>query len=125
MGKNNSSSTKMDRVIQGLLEQTSVEKAAIASGVSEATIWRWLRKPEFRQAYAMARREAFSRSLARLQHASSAAVATLLRVMLDRDSPAASKVRAADCVLAHAATAFELEDIEFRLSRLESIQEAE
>lgn len=121
----NIGSGKTDRIVQALLEQPTVEKAALSAGVSEATIWRWLRKPEFRLAFAAARREAFSRSLARLQNASSAAVGTLLRVMLDKDAPAASRVRAADCVLGHAAAAFQLEDIELRICRLEAIQEAE
>lgn len=124
MGKNIGSG-KTDRIVQALLEQPTVEKAALAAGVSEATVWRWLRKPEFRLAFATARRDAFSRSLARLQNASTAAVGTLLRVMVDKDTPAATKVRAADSVLEHAANAFELEDLELRLSRLEAIQEAE
>ena len=53
------------------------------------------------------------------KQASSAAVGTLLRVMTDQAAPAASRVRAADSVLDHAARAIELEDIEVRLSGLE------
>jgi hypothetical protein len=112
-----------EKVIIALLENGSFEKAAAALGVCDVTLWRWLQKPDFQKAYLKARRNAFSQSIARLQHASGAAVSTLLRVMVDKDSPAASRVRAADSVLDHAAKAMELEDIEVRLQRLEQMQE--
>ena len=63
---------KADKIIIALLEHGTIEKAAVALGVCDVTVWRWLKKPEFQQAYRQARREAFSRSLARLQHASGA-----------------------------------------------------
>ena len=54
---------------------------AAALGISTVTLWRATKKPEFAEAYRKARRDAFSQSVARLQHASNAAVGTLLRVM--------------------------------------------
>ena len=119
-----SDASRQDRIILALLEHPTFEKAAAAVGISDVTLWRWTKKPEFQEAYRQARREAFSQSLARLQHASSAAVGTLLRVMTDREAPAASRVRAADSVLAHAAKAIELEDIEARVVELERAAEA-
>jgi hypothetical protein len=65
------------------------------------------------------RRAAFSQSIARLQQGSSAAATTLLKVMLDPNSPASTRVRAAESVLNHAAKAIELEDIEARVAALE------
>jgi len=41
---------------------------------------------------------------------------------LDQGAPAACRLRAADSVLTHAAEAFELEDIEMRVQRLEQTQ---
>jgi len=90
---------RQDKMIVALLENPTLEKAAASIGMSDVTLWRWMRKPEFQNAYRDARRQAFSRAVARLQHASNAAVATLLRIMTDREAPAASRVRAADCVL--------------------------
>ena len=78
-----------------------------------------MKEPEFDVAYRTARRAAFRQSIARLQQASSAAVTTLLKVMVDPGSPASTKVRAADCVLTHSAKAIELEDIEVRVAELE------
>ena len=117
-------SARQDRIIVALLEHSAHEKAAVALGMSTVTLWRWMQKPEFAEAYRKARREAFSQSVARLQHASNAAVGTLLRVMTDREAPAASRVRAADVVLQGALRGMEVEDIEARVSELERATEA-
>ena len=85
---------------------------------------RWLQLTEFDRAYREARRVAFSQSIARLQQASSAAAATLLKIMVDPTAPAASRIRAADSVLGHAAKAIEIEDIEARVSELERTAES-
>jgi hypothetical protein len=71
-----------------------------------------------------ARRLAFSQSIARLQQGSSAAATTLLKIMLDVNAPASTRVRAADSVLDHAAKAIEIEDIEARVAALEAAAKA-
>ena len=81
--------------------------------------WRICKTRQFKEAYRTARWEAFSRSLARLQMASEAAVSALLKVMVDKTTPPASRVRAADRVLDHATKATALEDIEGRIAELE------
>jgi hypothetical protein len=106
-------------MIVALLEHSTQEKAAAALNISTVTLWRSMQKPEFAEAHRKARREAFSQAVARLQQASNAAVATLLRVMTDREAPAASRVRAADVVLQSALRGMEIEDIEARVSALE------
>ena len=115
---------RQERMIVALLEHPTNEKAATALGISTVTLWRAMQKPEFAEAFRKARREAFSQSVARLQHASNAAVGTLLRVMTDREAPAASRVRAADVVLQTALRGIEMEDLEARLDRLERSAEA-
>ena len=62
-------SRRQDQFILALLEHPTLEKAAAAVGVSDVTLWRSLQRPEFAEAYRKARREAFSQSVARLQHA--------------------------------------------------------
>lgn len=125
MGKGKSSTKvrQRERLILALLQQPSLEKAAAAAGISTVTAWRISKTPEFQEEYRKARREAFAQSVARLQHATGAAVSTLLKVMVDKDSPAASRVRAADSVLGHAAKAIEIEDIEVRVAALEWVME--
>src|SRR3974390_3168833 len=110
---------KKEAAILALLSQRNVEEAARVAGVTPRTLYRWLQEPDFNAAYRNARRAAFSQSIARLQQMSTAAVSTLGKVMVDSNAPAASRVRAADCVLNHAAKALELDDLEVRISELE------
>ena len=110
---------KKEQAIAALLTQRSIDEAARAVDIATRTLWRWLQVPEFKAAYLRARREAVGQATARLQQGSGAAASTLLKIMLDQNAPAASRVRAADCVLTHAAKAIELEDIEARVSALE------
>jgi hypothetical protein len=54
-----------------------------------------------------------------LQQSSSAALSTLLKVMVDPNAPASSRVRAADSVLDHTLKAIEIEDVEVRVAAVE------
>src|ERR1700733_7875560 len=114
---------KQEEAIVALLTQRNVEEAARAAGIGARTLLRWLKLPEFQNAYRQARREAFGQSIARLQQATSAAATTLLKIMIDASAPASVRVRAADSIFNHAAKAIEIEDIEGRLSELERAAE--
>jgi len=122
-GKSSKKTRQRELLIQALLQQPGLEKAAKAAGISAVTAWRISQTPEFQQEYRQARREAFSQSIGRLQQASSAAVTTLMKIMVDPTAPAASRVRAADCILDRGAKALELEDLEARISVLERTAE--
>src|SRR5437899_464930 len=111
MGKVSKKSRQREQLILALLRQPSFEKAAAASGISTATAWRIRQTAEFQEEYRQPRRAAFGPSIARLQHASPAAVSTLLKVLVDQEAPASSRTRAADSILRHATNAAELEDV--------------
>jgi hypothetical protein len=111
---------KMEEAVAALLTQRNHEEAARTVGIGTATLLRWQKEPEFQVAYRVARRAAHGQSIARLQQATSAAVSTLLKVMVDANTPASTKVRAADSVLNHSAKAIEIEDIEVRVAALEA-----
>src|ERR1700682_441822 len=115
---------KLEEAVAAMLTQRNVEEAARSVGISTATLMRWQKEPEFQQAYRAARRAAHGQSIARLQQATSAAVSTLLKVMVDASTPASTKVRAADSVLNHSAKSIEIEDIEVRVAELERAAEA-
>jgi hypothetical protein len=110
---------KMEDAIAALLTQRNVDEAARTAGIGTRTLLRWMKEPEFQTAYWEARRAAFGQSVARLQQASGAAVSTLLKVMVDANATASTRVRAADSVLDHAARAIEIEDFEVRVAELE------
>jgi len=114
---------KQEEAIVALMTQRNIEEAAKSTGISTQTLIRWLKLPEFDAAYRNARRAAFSQSIARLQQASSAAVSTLLKVMVDPNSPASTRVRAADSILDHSKQAIEIEDVEVRVAALEQAAE--
>jgi hypothetical protein len=114
---------KKEEAIAALLLHPTVEQAARAITVATKTLVRWMKLPEFDAAYRTARHAMFSRTTARLQHASVAAVSTLQKIMVDTEEPASSRVRAAQCILEHAIKASELETVVARLERLEQQQE--
>ena len=117
-------SRKMEEAIAALLTQRNIEEAAMAVGISANTLLRWLKVPEFQGAYLKARRAAFGQAVARLQQGTSAAATTLLKVLIDPNTPASVKVRAAEAIFNHAAKAIEIEDVEARVTELEHTAEA-
>ena len=57
------------------------------------------------------------------QQGTSAAATTLLKTLIDANTPASVKVRAAEAIFNHAAKAIEIEDIDARVSELERAAE--
>jgi hypothetical protein len=114
----------MEEAVAALLTQKNLEEAARVAGVGTATLLRWQKEPEFDAAYRAAKRAAFTQSIARLHHLSSAAVSTLSKIMSDSATPPATRVRAADSILDHTTKAIEIEDMEARLSELERATDA-
>lgn len=110
---------KMGDAVIAILTQRNLQEAAHSAGIGIATLMRWQKVPEFQEALRVARREALSQTLGRLQQGSSAAATTLMKVMVDQNTPASTKVRAADSVMNHALRAMELEDVLERLTKLE------
>ena len=108
-----------------MLTQRNIEEAAKSIGVGANTLLRWMKEPEFTRAYREARRQAFGQSIARLQQATSAAAATLMKIMVDQNAPASTRVRAADSIFNHAAKVIEIEDIDARVTELERAAEAQ
>ena len=115
---------KKEEAVAALLTQRNVEEAARAVGIGANTPLRWMKVPEFQSAYREARRAAFGQAIARLQQGTTAAATTLLKVLIDANTPASVKVRAAEAIFQHAAKAIELEDLEVRVANLERAAEA-
>jgi transposase-like protein len=115
---------KKEAAIAALLTARNIEEAARSIGIGAATLHRWQREPEFAANLREAQLQAYKQSIGRMHQASSAAVSTLLKVMVDPATPASTKVRAADSVLNHTAKAIELDDIDARVRELEAATEA-
>jgi hypothetical protein len=115
---------KQEEAIIALLSERSVEEAARVSKVPPRTIYRWLNEVPFKTAYREAKRAAYSQAIARLHQMSNAAATVLGKVMVDANTPPATKVRAAEAILSHTAKAIEIEDIEARVAELERVAQA-
>ena len=110
---------KQEAAIAGLLSQRNIGEAAHSAGIGTRTLLRWLKVAEFQAAYRQARRDAFGQAVARLQQGTSAAATTLLKLLIEPNTPASVRVRAADSIFNHAAKAIEIEDLEARVADLE------
>jgi hypothetical protein len=117
---------KREEAIAALLTHRTVEEAAKSIDIATKTLLRWMQLPEFKAAYREARRDAFGQCIARLQYGSTAAASTILKIMVDANAPASSRLRAAETVITQTIKAVEIEDIEARVAAIErSIKERE
>jgi hypothetical protein len=82
---------KKEQAIAALLTHRNLDEAARAIEVAPNTLLRWMKGTEFEEAYREARRLAYGQSIARLQQAASAASSTLLKIMIDPNSPPSSR----------------------------------
>ena len=59
-----------------------------------------------------------------MQQASGAAVSSVLKIMVDTNAPASTRLRAADIILDRTLKSIELEEIEARITELERASQA-
>ena len=110
---------KMQQAIAALLSHRSIEQAANEVGISANTLQRWMKEAEFQTELQKAHRAAFSQAIGRLQDAAGAATSTLLRIMTDSNTPAATRLRAIEIVLEQGAKAATINDLDDRVTKLE------
>jgi hypothetical protein len=101
---------KQEAVIAALLTESTYALAAAKAGVSESTIYKWLRQPVFCKAYRAARRELLENTIGRLQAATGQAVDTLLHIATHgrRDS---DRIRASMALIGQAMRGLEDADL--------------
>jgi hypothetical protein len=101
---------KHHKAIAALLDQPTITKAAIAAGISHATMHRWLLDPNFHRAYMHARWKAVQQSIAQVQSFTSEAASVLRSIMNNTDLPAYARVSAANSVFRNGFRGIEIED---------------
>src|SRR5215217_1778868 len=112
---------KQRKAVEALLLTGDVSAAAKEAGVSRESLYRWLKQPAFLEAVREAEARALdelSRLLVRLGRS---AATTLGQAMVDKAAPAATRVRAADVVLARLLQLRELAVLEQRVTELEKL----
>jgi hypothetical protein len=110
---------KQEAAIHALLTQRNTEEAARVAGISKRTLIPWQKIPDFQAAHMEARRASISQGDARLQHGYGAAVSTMLKIMVDPNSSASVRLRAADRVMDRGKQSIETEDLGDRVTALE------
>ncbi len=113
-------SVVQEKAILALLTAPNLEKAANASGVSPATMHRWMDDETFLAAYRKARRRAFSQALGLVHQYAPLAVQTLAKVMVDSAAPFTARVSAASALIKFSREALELDDLAERIEALEA-----
>jgi hypothetical protein len=111
---------KQDEAISALLTEATVAAAAEKAGVSEASLGRWQKLPEFRAAYLEARRQVVEKAYAQIQQSSWAASSTLIRLLGSNSDSV--RLRAAMELLNQANKGLETLDFAERLAALEERQ---
>jgi len=92
-------SPKRLKAVQLLVSGLSLREAAAQLGISDRTLRRWCKRPEFQTALQEAQREAWGHMVRRLRALGDQAVTTLSQVMRDVDASPSSKVAAARLVI--------------------------
>ena len=107
--------------LTALLTEKTFEQAAEKAGVNRVTLYRWMANLDFKEALLQARAECVNQAISRLQHITAKAVDVMYDILVDQQSPAATRVTAARSVLELAIKTFEMQNLEHRLSKLEQV----
>ncbi len=107
------------RGISALLTSRDQRTAALAVGVSEKSMSRWMNTPTFRQALLEAEGDVIDQAVRQLLQLQSGALQVLHNVMADTEGPAGLRLRAASVVLDALFKLRELRNLEQRITELE------
>lgn len=117
-------SGKQARALAALLNNPTLRDAAKECGLSEPTLYRYLREPAFAERVREARRGLMENLQTRLQAQAAGAARVLSEIAEDETKPAAARVSAARSLIEGALKIHEQTEIEARLKELEKVIEA-
>ena len=118
MAKNNTENI----ILAGLLANGTVAGTAKVTGISESTIFKYLRDENFKAKYAQAKFEMLKQSASTLQANIQKAVAAIVEIIEDLETPPQIKLNAADMLLRNNFKFTEQIEILRRLDELERLQ---
>lgn len=117
---------KQELALAALLKAPTLEAAAKTAGLSSITLWRYMKQPEFREAYQEARREVVGQTITQLQRSSLEAVKTLTAISMNETAASTARVSAAKAILEMSLRTVEMEEIQARVEALEeSVREVD
>lgn len=116
---------KREIAISALLAAPNLAAAANEAGIGVATLRRWLKDPQFHDAYKDARQRVVDQTVLDLQLASIDAVATLREIATDHTAPHQARVAAARSILSASFDGMQLLVLDQRVRELESAVDVE
>jgi len=108
-----------NRAILALISTATQQEAAAKAGVNRSTLYRWLRDADFHREHLEMRNRKFSAAVGRAQFMADTSMKCLNKIILNDNTPAASRVSAIRLNLDFAARGMELDNLEHRLASLE------
>lgn len=110
---------KRELALSAVISHPTHKEAAIAAGISETTLWRYMKEEAFARRLRDATREVFSQACARLQGAAAAAATALHDIVKDQGTPVAARVAAARAILDQSRRSLEHDDLRAQIDELE------
>ena len=111
---------KCEKVLSALLQSPNLTEAAKLAGVSEVTVWRYLKDPSFAEKYHNARKALLDSAINKLQAACGEAVETLRQIMGKETANPSARVSASKVVLENSIKTGEIAEVLRRIELLES-----
>jgi phage terminase small subunit len=105
---------------QNLLTCSTVAEAATKTGISERTLLRWLKNPEFRKLFEEARRQVVEKAMSMVQAAATDAANALHGIVRDANAPSGARVSSARALLELAIKSGEIQQLAERMAKLET-----
>lgn len=118
----NDTDSKKSKAILALLDNPSITAAAKDCRISRETMHRWLRDPAFQTAYQTAKNDLVMQTTCYLRNAMGQAAQIIVKIMTDKETTCGVRLAAAKSIIDLGLKAVEIEELETRLSALESLQ---
>lgn len=90
--------SKKKIILTALLSNPTVREASASTGLSESTIYGWLRNPEFKEEYTRCKHELMEDTLSCLQIKMQQAAGTIFEIMQNKETPPQIRLTAARTV---------------------------
>ena len=112
-------SRKQTIAIENILLGSSIEQAASIAQVSESTVDKWLRIPEFKKVIDDGKLAALTVASAKLATSAHLAVCVLESIMLNEEAPIRERRNAASDLINHALKVYDVVDLSNRIAKIE------
>lgn len=116
----NTLTSKQIQAVAYLIKGHSWHETAQLAGCSVASIKRWNKEPDFREAIVEGQREALAAAAGQLAAGCTLAVSVLREIVGDEDVSPSTRVRASEVILSSAARAYELGELQRKVETLEA-----